>query len=48
MLTDISYVMLYFVRSIEELQGQNQRLLVVIRDLSEQKEKEELESGETK
>lgn len=30
-------------RSVEELQQQNQRLLVAIRDLSEEKEKDELE-----
>lgn len=28
-------------KSIEELQGQNQRLLAVVRELSEEKEKEE-------
>lgn len=30
-------------RSVEELQQQNQRLLVALRDLSEAKEKDELE-----
>lgn len=33
-------------RSVEELQQQNQRLLVALRDLSEEKEKDELE-GDT-
>lgn len=33
-------------RSVEELQQQNQRLLVALRDLSEVKEKDELE-GDT-
>lgn len=33
-------------RSVEELQQQNQRLLVALRDLSEEKEKDEL-AGDT-
>jgi len=35
-------------RSIEELQEQNQRLLAVIRELGEEKDKEESESTEEK
>ena len=31
----------YFLRNIEELQEQNQRLLAVIRELSEEKEQDE-------
>ena len=35
-------------RSVEELQQQNQRLLVAIRDLSEAQEEEEMETAGTK
>jgi hypothetical protein len=39
---------LLFYRSIEELQEQNQKLLAVVRELSDAQEQQEMETGDSK